>query len=287
MTLCISHKYSTLDDGTPTAFCYADSLLTTLGARNHQTGVGFLPSNAEIKHQTPRGIKIQIVSAITDGRASFRDFVFSIAGAVSLGLQSLIHLDSVFKTFYGNYRFEEYINRTEMTLREFWQDAWDKDIEYLITATDDVGEMRIIYVKGTESDLIFEEVYPKDGLLFAVIGDGAEEAQNMIRRETNSLMCAGIEMDSALEIACLRMMRRAVEDPNQVFIGGSIQSVLLRGRNAQYITLDDGSHLMYRGVKYPKVWNSSITRPPFPITSIDHNRYNPQVSLQEIVEQLE
>ena len=100
MTLCISYKYKTLDDGTTTAFCYSDSLITTLGAKSHQVGTSsFLPSNAEIKHQTTRGIKIQIVSAITDGGRRKRDFIFSIAGAVALGLQSLIHLDSVLKHF--------------------------------------------------------------------------------------------------------------------------------------------------------------------------------------------
>ncbi|KAM3098025.1 hypothetical protein ACKFKF_18370 [Phormidesmis sp. 146-12] len=261
--------------------CYSDSLITTLGANSQQTGTGsFLPSNAEIKHQTARGIKIQIVSATAYGKSDVRrDFVFSIAGAVPLGLQSLIHLDSVFKTFLANYRFEDYLKRVEGTLREFWQDAWDKDIEYLVTAADDGGEIRIIYMRGTESDLIIEEIEAEDGLLFAVIGDRAEEAYDMIRRETNSLMCAGMEIDSALHLACLRMMRRAIEDPNQIFVGGSIQSCQVWGRKAAYITLDDGNQLMYRGVKYSREWNRSIDMAPFPVAYISADMYNPQVSI--------
>jgi hypothetical protein len=290
MTLCISYKYKNLDDGTTTAFCYSDSLITTVGASNHQLDIGgFLPSNEEIKHRTTRGIKIHIVSAMTDGRSNNRDFVFSIAGAVPLGLQSLIHLDSVFKTFYGNYRFEEYIGRAERTLQEFWQDAWDKDIQYLVTAVDDVGEIRIIYIRGakSESNLIVDEIEAENELLFAVIGDQAEPAKDLIRSETNSLMCAGIEMYSALDLACLRMMRRAVEDPSQIFIGGNIQSCLLRGRNAQYVTLDNGNQLMYRGVEYSKEWNDSIDIAPRPIFNIGEDIYNPQISIQEIVENSE
>lgn len=288
MTLCISYKYKTLDDGTTTAFCYSDSLITILGAKNHQVGTSsFLPSNKEIKHQTTRGIKIQIVSAITDGGRGKRDFVFSIAGAVALGLQSLIHLDSVFKTFYGNYSFEEYIGRTERMLREFWHDAWDKDIEYLVTASDDAGKIRIIYIRGTEADLIVEEIETEHELLFAVIGDRADQAKDIITRETNSLMCAGVEMYSALDLACLRMMRRAVEDQNQIFVGGSTQSCLLRGRDAQYLTLDDGKQRMYRGVQYSKERNGSINEAPFPVALIRERRYNPQVSIQDIVEEFE
>jgi len=219
MTLCISYKLKSPNDDISRAICYADSRITTLGANTKQTTVGaFLPSNVEIKHHTDRGIKIQIVSTITDGNGSHRDFTFSIAGAVSLGLQSLIHLDSVFKTFYENYSFEECIKRIEITLHEFWQDAWDQEIEYLMTATDDSGKIRIIYIRGTKTDLVFEEVQEEDELLLAVIGDNAEKAREKIRQETNSLMCAGMEMYSALDLACVRMMRRAIEDQTQRFI---------------------------------------------------------------------
>ncbi|MFN6487130.1 MULTISPECIES: hypothetical protein [unclassified Nostoc] len=294
MTLCISYKFKSPNDDIPRAICYADSRITTLGASTKQTTVGgFLPSNAEIKHKTDRGIKIQIVSAVTDGSESYRDFVFSIAGSVSLGLQSLIHLDSVFKTFYENYSFEQYIDRAKITLHEFWQDAWDQEIEYLMTATDDIGEIRIIYVKGTESDLVLEEIQQEDGLLLAVVGDNAEESRETIRRETNSLMCAGMEMNSALDVACVRMMRRAIENPNQIFIGGNIQACLLVDKSAKYLTLDDGSNLLFRSVKYSREWrdyprklNTLIERPSFPVLNINQDMYDPQKSLQEIMNQI-
>ncbi|MBD2460534.1 hypothetical protein H6G89_05700 [Oscillatoria sp. FACHB-1407] len=293
MTLCISYKFKSPNDDIPRAICYADSRITTLGASTKETTVGgFLPSNAEIKHQTDRGIKIQIVSAVTDGSESYRDFVFSIAGAVSLGLQSLIHLDSVFKTFYENYSFEQYIDRVKITLHEFWQDAWDQEIEYLMTATDDSGKIRIIYVRGTESDLVLEEIQQEDGLLLAVIGDNAEESRETIRRETNSLMCVGMEMNSALDVACVRMMRRAIEDPNQTFIGGNMQACLLVDNSAKYLTLDDGTNLLFRGVKYSREWrdyprklNTLIERPSFLVSKVDQDMYDPQKSLQEIMEQ--
>lgn len=294
MTLCISYKFKSPNDDIPRAICYADSLITTLGASTKQTAVGgFLPSNAEIKHQTDKGIKIQIVSAVTDSSEIYHDFVFSIAGAVSLGLQSLIHLDSVFKTFYENYSFEQYIDKVEITLHEFWQDAWDKEIEYLMTATDDIGEVRIIHIRGTESDLVLEEIQHEHGLLLAVIGDNAEGSRATILREMNSLMCAGMEMTSALDVACVRMMRRAIEDSTQKFIGGNMQACLLVDKNAKYMTLDDGANLLFRGVKYSREWrdyprklNTLIERPSFLVSNINQDMYDPQKSIQEIMEQI-
>ena len=294
MTLCISHKFQ-FNNAIPCAVCYADSRITIIGS-TEQTSVGrFLPSNKEIKHQTDSGIKIQIVSAtvVVDGNESYRDFAFSIAGAVSLGLQSLIYLDSVFKTFYENYNFEEYIDRIKVTLREFWKDAWDQEIEYLMTATDDSGEIRIIHIRGTETNLVFEEVPEENELLFAVIGDQAEEARQKIRQETNSLICAGMEMNSALELACVRMMRRAIEDQTQIFIGGNIQACQLIDKSITYLTLDDGCNLLFRSVKYSREWrdyprrlNTLIDRTPFLVLNINQDKYNPQRSIQEIMEQI-
>ncbi|MEA5581158.1 hypothetical protein VB620_07380 [Nodularia harveyana UHCC-0300] len=299
MTLCISYKSKSPYDDIPRAVCYADSRITILGSSDKQTATGgFLASNAEIRHQTDSGIKIQIVSAIRDDNESSRDFVFSIAGAVSLGLQSLIHLDSVFKTFYENYSFEEYIDRIKITLHEFWKDAWDQKIEYLMTATDDSGEIRIIKIRGSEpkpeseSDFVLEEVQEENELLFSVIGNNAEKARETILGETNSLMCGGMEMDSALDVACLRMMRRAVEDPTQIFIGGNIQSCYLKDKSAKYVTLDDGCNLLFRGVKYSREYGdypSKLNReeylPLFLTSSIDQDMCDPQKSIQEIMEQ--
>jgi hypothetical protein len=294
MTLCISHKFQ-FNEAIPFAVCYADSRITVIGASSEQTSVGrFLQSNKEIKHQTDSGIKIQIVSAIVvDGdEIDYRDFAFSIAGAVSLGLQSLIYLDSVFKTFYENYTFEEYIERIKITLYQFWKDAWDQEIEYLMTATDDSGKIRIIHIRGTETNLVFEEVSEEDELLFAVIGDHAEEARQKIRQETNSLMCAGMEMHLALEAACVRMMRRAIEDQNQIFIGGNIQACQLMDKRVTYLPLDDGCNLLFRGVKYSRERHdyprnlNTLDRPRFPVLDINQDKYNPQKSIQEIMEQI-
>jgi hypothetical protein len=293
MTLCISHKFKSPNDDIPRAVCYADSRITVIGSTEQISVGSFLPSSQEIKHQTDSGIKIQIVSAtiVIDGNESCRDFAFSIAGAVALGLQSLIHLDSVFKTFYENYNFEEYIDRIKVTLHEFWKDAWDQEIEYLMTATDDSGEIRIIHIRGTEANLVFEEVPEEDELLFAVIGDHAEESRQKIRQETNSLMCAGVEMNSALELACVRMMRRAIEDQTQTFIGGNIQACQLIDKSFTYLTLDDGCNLLFRGVKYSREWrdyprklNTLVDRPPFLVLNINQDKYNPQRSIQEIME---
>ena len=254
MTLCVAFKYRN-SDGVSRAITYSDSLITVLGSKT--SGGTFLPSNSEIKHQTPRGIKIHVVTALTKEGEVDRDFVFSIAGAVPLGLQSLIHLESVFKTFYDNYSFDEYILRIKDTLLEFWQDAYDKDIDYLLTAISDDGETKIFHIKGTGSDqdLYFEEIEPKSGIILAVIGDCSEEAQKQIMTEVNALMCAGIELYSALDLACLRMLKRVIEDETQIFIGGNIQACLLVGRRAHYITLDDGENLLYRGIKYSREWS--------------------------------
>lgn len=292
MTLCVAFKYRN-NDGVSRSLTYSDSLITVLGSKT--SGGTFLPSNAEIKHQTPRGIKIHVVTALTKEGEADRDFVFSIAGAVPLGLQSLIHLESVFKTFYDNYSFDEYISRIKDTLLEFWQDAYDKDIDYLLTATSDDRETKIFHIKGTGSDqdLSFEEIEPKNGIILAVIGDCSEEAQKQIMTEVNALMCAGIELYSALDLACLRMLKRAIEDETQIFVGGNIQACLLVGCRAHHIALDDGENLLYRGIKYSREWsdyprklNTDVDRKGFLTTKIDKDIYDPKMTIEEVVEKI-
>ncbi|EDX82324.1 hypothetical protein S7335_881 [Synechococcus sp. PCC 7335] len=294
MTLCITYKLQSPNDKLPRAICYTDSRITTTGAKTKQTEVGgFLPSHTEIKHQTDKGIKIQIVSALTGSGEHCRDFVFSIAGAVSLGIQSLIHLDSVFTTFYEDCDFEQYIEKAKATLHTFWQDAWDKDIEYLMTATDDNNEIRIFHVKGTKSDLVFEDLQQEDELLLGVIGDNAEEARATIRQEISSLMYAGMAIHSALDLACVRMMRRAIENQNQKFIGGNMQACLLVDKGANHMVLDDGQNLLFRGVrysrewcKYPRILNTLTERPGFLVSTINQDMYDPQKNIQEIMENI-
>lgn len=162
-----------------------------------------------------------------------------------------------------------------------------------MTATDDSGEIRIIHIRGTETDLVFEEVLEENELLFAVIGDHAEEARQKIRQETNSLICAGIDMNSALELACMRMMRRAIEDQTQIFIGGNIQACQSIDKSFTYLTLDNGYNLLFRGVKYSREWcdyprklNTLVNRTPFLVLNINQDKYDPQKSIQEIMEQI-
>jgi hypothetical protein len=295
MTLCISYQFKSPNDSISRAICYSDSLITTTGAITDQAALKtFLPSDTEIKHRTDKGIKIQIVSASSEDGAPTHDFIFSIAGAVSLGLQSLIHLESVFKIFYEKCSFEEYLRTIETVLNEFWEDARDKDIEYLITTVDDSKEVRIIHVKGggSESSLVFEEIQKEGDLLLAVIGDNADEARNKILNETHALLYAGYEVFSALDIACLRMIRRAVEDPEQEFIGGNIQSCMLTEDKAQYIVLDNGSHLLFRGIKYPRGHheyprrlNQLVDKKSFLVSHIYQNIFNPDKSIQDLIEE--
>ena len=155
MTLCISFKDRN-NDGIARAVCFSDSLITTLGAKNQ--GV-ILPSHTEIKHQTELGIKIKIVSAISNSSEENRDFIFSIAGAVDIGLRSLVQLDLDFKIFCGNLSFEEQLQMIEKTLYKFWDTAYDKEIEYLLTTTDDNQTTRIFYINGAiDSGFTFKEV---------------------------------------------------------------------------------------------------------------------------------
>lgn len=292
MTLCIAFKYRHAD-GIPRAIAYSDSLITVLGSNASQTAIGtFLPSNAEVKHQTPKGIKIQIVTALTKEGEVDRDFVFSIAGAVPLGLQSLIHLDSVFKTFCDNYSFEEYITKIKETLFEFWQDAYDKDIDYLLAATSDDRETKIFHIQGTGSDsnLYFEEVQPENGITLAVIGDCAGAARSQIMTEVNALMCGEIELYSALDVACIRMLRRAIEDDTNRFVGGNIQACWLIQYKANYIALDNGRNLIYRGIEYSREWNdyprnlnTEVDRAGFLTTKIDQDIYDPQMPIEQVV----
>ena len=290
MTLCISFKDRS-NDGISRAVCCSDSLITTLGAKDK--GV-ILPSNTEIKHQTELGIKIKIVSAISNSNKENRDFVFSIAGAVDIGLRSLVQLDLDFKTFCSNLNFEEQLEMIKKTLHKFWETAYDKEIEYLLTTTDDNQTTKIFYINGgIDSEFKFKEIEPEHDLLFYVIGDGSKKARDTILCETNSLMMGNIEMYSALSIACFRMMRRAIEDGDNQFIGGNLQTCLINGKKAQYINLDDGNNLQVGAIKYPRDWNTyprrlnkSIDKPFVLTMNINQDIYNPKKTIQEIVENL-
>lgn len=79
MSLCISYR---TENGK--AITLSDSLLTTIrkkerSNKEEKESAAFLQSNQEILHQTPYGIKVQILSQKNSSYASRFDIVVSIA----------------------------------------------------------------------------------------------------------------------------------------------------------------------------------------------------------------
>src|SRR5437016_1299271 len=104
MTLCIAFRdesgaLTALSDSQLTVSQTSARWVSNAGEDATGAAVSTLPSNAKILHRGHHSVKVQIASQAPTiyGSRDTYDLVFSIAGNVSLGLQSVMYLDAWLK----------------------------------------------------------------------------------------------------------------------------------------------------------------------------------------------
>lgn len=276
MTLCITYKV-----GKSEAICISDSLLTYTGAKSAPENSGesdkesgaFLPSNVEVRHQTPHAVKVHIVSQSEhfycgDGY----DVIFSIAGNVSLGLQSILHLESYLQGTYDLW-FDDMAYAIRDKIYPFWSKASDKEIELSYCITDHKGRTHIFEIFTREGELFIDFVDEVHGVTISVIGDDPKEVKNTIYKKITALTYGkGLTLEEATHIACVDTLKEKIDSEESIFIGGSIQGARLQGYKASYLSFKD-EHVSFRGsqveqsdrLNYPSV---ALLEEGYPITEV-------------------
>lgn len=289
MTLCISFKHYNRQEYDQ-AFTIADSRLTVIRKETQQVneeGISILPANTKIVHQNDFGIKLHVIKH--RNKKNERDIVIAVAGAVSLGIQSIIHLEACFAGLYGHQTFEQTIELIETTIDRFWENSYDKDIEYLITLADDETKTRIFRKIGRDHSLSkIEEILPEHEMTLGVIGDNCDAIKKTIFGEVNTLLVINnnIPIEAALDAACGRAMRREIENDENVYVGGYIQAAAMKGKEGYYMGVHYKDGISFRGVFYGK--EVSLAEYPFKYPSWPYNWdiYNPKIELELVAEQL-
>ncbi|MGE0919758.1 hypothetical protein [Trichlorobacter lovleyi] len=263
----------------------SDSRLTVVRNKNVENGFVNIPSDTEICHQNDFGIKLHVMKS--DRKRGRRDIVASVAGAVSLGLQSIIHLEAVIIGLLGGAKFDQLIEIIDETIDNFWRTAYDKEIEYLFMLADDSGRTRIFEKIGTPREVYpLEEVPNEHGVYFGVIGDRKNEIKGIILCEVNKLLICKPRMpiETALEIACVRAIRREIEDPQNLLVGGNIQAAAMKGHEGYYLSAQYDNHLSFRSASYPSQINISRFPLMHPLWPFNSEIYNPRNAIEEIQE---
>lgn len=215
----------------------SDSLLTTIS--NRQDSGSFLPSNQEITHQTPYGVKIHLIS----GSAAYShyeiDILTAIAGNVSLGLQCTLHIESYLKyglnRWLGDFKFD-----LQSKVFDFWFDARDKQLQMSFTLFDHKKRAHIFECAADEMGRFnFSEIEELNGFKLSVLGDGRKEAKEEIISRINSLLYTH-DLDEAIHIACVSALKKRIDDENERFIGGNMQGAVLNEYSGQYLVVNDG-----------------------------------------------
>lgn len=240
MSLCISYR---TENGK--AITLSDSLLTTIrkkerSNKEEKESAAFLQSNQEILHQTPYGIKVQILSQKNSSYASRFDIVVSIAGNVSLGLQSLLHLDAILQgTSYALWA-EQIPSIIEDKIYLFWNNARDQSLQMSFVINDHKGRTKI-YELYAENDIFdFSEVKEENGVLVSVIGDGSITVKEKIFQKVNSFMYSNKSFNEIIHIAAVETLVEKIKDQNSIFIGGSLQGAIFNHYLASYLKIHDG-----------------------------------------------
>ncbi len=224
MTLCITYS---LDSYRATAL--SDSLLTTTSRVESAT---FLPSNEKIVHQNPYGVKVQIISQPTALYSERYDILCSIAGNVSLGLQSLLYIDGFLKG--TSYLWYDHIkNIIEDKVYQFWESARDQHINICFAMNDHKGRIRFFELNADDKHFFFDEVVEEDGILISTIGDDCEEAKKEILNRINTY-CYKMKLEEAIHVASVEILKEKIEDSSSIFVGGNIQGALLNHHHAEY-----------------------------------------------------
>lgn len=229
----------------------ADSRITVIGPQTKEKGISLLPSNQKIIHQTDKGIKLHIINSNQDkGR---RDIIATVAGSVLLGLQSIIYLESTIEGMFGKITFEKIKEIIVRSITDFWEDAHDKEVEYLFNIADDQNRNRILSLTATStSKPILHEIPSDHGVTIGVIGDQKERIRREIYSEITTILMlkADLEPAEAALISCLRAMRRETENPGNIFVGGPIQLAAMKGTKAYYMASNYKDFLSFRGAKF-------------------------------------
>lgn len=258
MTLCVTYGISRNQ-----AITLSDSLLTT--TRKTEDTATFLPSNQYIAHQTPRAVKIHIVSQSESLYAERYDVLCAIAGNVSLGLQSLLHLDAYLKGI--KYLWYDHIKLTiEDRIYPFWEMARDQSLEMSFALNDHKGRIHLFELKADEGQFNFYEVEDDNGILLSVIGDRSSDVRAKIMSKVN-LLSYQTDISESIHVASASILREEIEDSSSVFIGGVMQGAVLNRHLGEYLVVK-GSGYYFRGAKLED-WDTLS----YPIMDINTPRY--------------
>ncbi len=249
MTLCIS--YINKKGEHPHGFALSDSRLTVEGERKNENGIYLSQSNKEIKNTNDHGIKIYVIN---QPRFSKRDIVISIAGAVSFGLHTAIHLESTLKGIYEELNYEQTISLITDTISSFWQDAYDKEMGFLFMLFDDDKNIRLLQMQCFKKNPPqIEEVEEENGYVIAVMGTNEKQVRDKIFEEIKIVNWANNKILSfaPAEISCIRALKSAVNDHNNRYVGGNIQAACLRGDGeGKYLTVHFNGNYCFRGLSF-------------------------------------
>lgn len=287
MSLCITYR---TENGK--AITISDSLLTTIknidkDKKNDDIidSGSFLPSDQKIVHQTPYGIKVHIISQKNSTYASSRfDIVVSIAGNVSLGLQSLLHVDAILQG--SSYMWDDQILWIiEDKIRLFWNNARDQSLQMSFVITKHKRKTKFFELYADNNTFEFFEVEEEHGLLISVIGDGSADVKEEIYKRINSLSYSNMSLNQIIHKVSIGILLEIINSTNSRFIGGSLQGAIFNDNIASYLKIktetEFGDYLVfYRGAeiesyesKLIEVPLLDLTSPDFPIILGDINSF--------------
>jgi len=179
----------------------------------------------------------------------------------------------------------KYSTIIEGSLEQFWKNAFDKEIEYLIMLADDSNRTRL-FKKVSERHRFspMQEIEAENGVLFGVIGDQAREVRQRIFGEVNTLMMLDAKMpaETALEIACVRALRSAIEDGDNLLVGGSIQAAVMKGREGYYMSVSYRGKFFFRGVEFGPVLRSDDAPLKHALWPYGDVKYDPSRNLETV-----
>lgn len=269
MSLCISYRTTN-----GKAVTLSDSLLTTVRKKEQSNNdenesASFLPSDQEILHQTPYGIKVQILSQKDSLYSSRFDVVVSIAGNVSLGLQSLLHLDAILQGTSFVTWAEHVPWKIEEKIRLFWNNARDQSLQMSFVINDHKGRTKIYELNAENGIFDFFEVEEENGVLVSVIGDGSIAVREKIFQKVNSLMYSDKSLNEIIHIAAVETLVETIRDHNSIFIGGSLQGAIFNHYLASYLKIHDDV-TYFRGAEIESYESDLLSLPTLDLNSPDY-----------------
>lgn len=290
MTLCISYRHYQ-DEKHSQSIAITDSRLTTSKRKtklqsndSSESAKTFIPSNIEIVHQSDTGIKLHIIKSLNS--AHQRDIVVSIAGSVSLGIQSVIHLESALRGITKYVNYDSLLKIIDVTIEKFWENAHDKEVEYLFMIPDDEGRSRIL---RKHRNFSFEEIPPIHDIIVGVIGDNSKLIKERIIGDINRIITAKKEIPLyvATEVACIRAMRKEIEDEDNKLVGGAMQMGILEGNTADYYRVNYKGINYFRGISYGELIDLNTFPFYYRPWSIGVDLFDPEKDILNILDQIQ